>query len=126
MQAVESAEIGETGLIGDHARPGKRALTLFQAEHLDVIAQFLGRARPAPDILRRNIHIAGFNLSSARGARLWLGTAQVEITNPCAPCSRMDEAFGPGGYNALRGHGGWCAKVVTAGFINVGDSLTRP
>jgi MOSC domain-containing protein YiiM len=35
-------EVTETGLNGDHGRPGKRAVTLIQAEHLPVIAALAG------------------------------------------------------------------------------------
>jgi len=125
MLSVPFAEITESGLTGDHARPGKRAVTLFQAEHIDVIGQFLKQSLTAPEAFRRNLHVAGFNLSSTRGAWIACGSAVLEITGPCAPCSRMSEVFGPGGYNAMRGHGGWCAKVVRPGRITLGDSLTR-
>jgi MOSC domain-containing protein YiiM len=48
---------------------------------------------------------------------------EIEITGPCAPCSRMEEALGEGGYNAVRGHGGWCATVVRLGRLSVGDRV---
>ena len=122
---VESAEIGEGGLNGDHARPGKRAVTLIQAEHLPVIAALAGRGEVRPEEVRRNLVVAGLNLGALRGARLRLGpTAEVEITSPCAPCSRMETALGHGGYTAMRGHGGWCARVLVPGDLTVGDRVT--
>lgn len=124
LVSLDRVEIVDDGLAGDHGRAGKRAVTLFQAEHLDVLASVLGR-QVHPEHLRRNIHVRGLNLSAFRGARLSLGSAVLEITGPCAPCSRMTEEFGPGGYNALRGHGGWCARVVQNGQAALGDSVTR-
>ena len=120
ITAVDSAHLGEAGLDGDHARPGKRALTLIQAEHLPVITALAHIDPVAPETLRRNLVISGLNLSALRGKRLRLGEAVIEITIPCAPCSRMEAALGPGGYNAMRGHGGWCATVITPGTLSIG------
>jgi MOSC domain-containing protein YiiM len=117
--------LAETGLSGDHARAGKRALSLFQAEHVGAVAAFLGRGEVAPGALRRNIHVSGLNLSALRGVPLLLGSARIEITGPCAPCSRMQEALGPGAYNALRGHGGWCAQVLAPGDVALHDVVAR-
>ncbi len=125
MQPLLQAFLSEAGLEGDHARPGKRAVTLFQDEHLAAISGFLGGCEVLPEDLRRNIHVSGLNLSALRGARLWLGAAEVEITGPCAPCSRMQQAFGVGGYNAVRGHGGWCARVFRPGRVAIGDAVVR-
>lgn len=122
--SVDAAELTEAGLAGDHARKGKRALTLIQAEHLPVIAALCRRAAVAPDLLRRNLVIEGINLAALRHARLRIGGAEVTITGPCAPCSRMEAALGQGGYNAMRGHGGWCAQVVQTGQIAMGDRVT--
>ena len=122
-QEVEAADLGAAGLFGDHARLGKRALTLIQAEHLPVISALVGREATAA-LLRRNLVVSGLNLGALRGARLRIGpTAEVEITSPCAPCSRMEEALGFGGYNAVRGHGGWCATVTRPGPISLDDEV---
>jgi MOSC domain-containing protein YiiM len=118
---VESAGLKAGGLVGDHARAGKRAVTLIQGEHLPAIAALARRASVEPRLLRRNIVVSGINLTALRHGRLRLGTSEVEITGPCAPCSRMEAALGPGGYNAMRGHGGWCAQVVVPGMVTLGD-----
>lgn len=125
LVSVEAAELTDAGLGGDHARAGKRALTLIQAEHLPVIAALAGVREVAPDILRRNVVVSGINLTSLRNHPIQIGKAVVEITAPCAPCSRMEAALGRGGYNAMRGHGGWCARVLSPGRIAVGDSVAR-
>lgn len=125
--SVDQALIGEDGLDGDHGRTGKRAVTLIQAEHLAVIGAMLGRAPIAPALLRRNLVIGGVNLNALKGRQLWIGDVVLELTTVCAPCSRMEKALGPGGYSAMRGHGGWCARVISTGVIRVGDAIVpRP
>ena len=125
IKAVERAEaVVGSGLEGDHARPGKRAVTLIQAEHLPVIATLAGRDDVAPETLRRNIVISGINLTALRNTRLRIDGAEVQITVPCAPCSRMEKALGTGGYNAMRGHGGWCAEVTAPEWITRGGTVT--
>ncbi len=123
--SVERADLALDGLAGDHARPGKRALTLIQAEHLAVIAALAGQAAVSPEVLRRNLVVAGINLTALRNHVVQINGALVEITAPCAPCSRMEAALGPGGYNAMRGHGGWCARVIRPGPVAVGDRVAR-
>jgi MOSC domain-containing protein YiiM len=111
------------GLQGDHARPGKRAVTLIQAEHLQAVAQLLEREAMAPQLLRRNLVVAGINLIALRGATFAIGAIVLEGTGSCEPCSRMEAALGPGGFNAMRGHGGITARVIEGGVLSVGDSV---
>ena len=122
MAAVDAAGLTEDGLAGDHGRAGDRAATLIQAEHLPVIAALV-RAPAPPEALRRNVVVSGLNLGALKGAVLRIGGARVRVTGPRHPCSRMEEALGPGGYNAVRGHGGWCAAVVGPGRIAIGDAV---
>jgi len=123
LQPVQTAQITTSGLRGDHARAGKRALTLIQAEHLAVISSLAGGVAVTPALLRRNIVVSGINLTALRHNRLRLGTAEIKITVPCAPCSRMEKILGTGGYNAMRGHGGWCAEIVEEGELALSDQL---
>jgi len=100
-----------------------RQVTLIQAEHLAVIAQ-LARVPPIDAVgLRRNLVVSGINLLALKNARLRVGEALLEIVGPCQPCSRMEDVIGPGGYAAMRGHGGMTARILEGGAIRVGDSV---
>jgi MOSC domain-containing protein YiiM len=111
------------GLSGDrYASSGKRQVTLVQAEHLAVLSSLTGSI-VEPGQLRRNILVSGINLLALKSARFRVGEALLEGTGPCEPCSRMEDALGPGGYNAMRGHGGITARVLEAGWIRLGDAL---
>jgi len=126
MMPIDAVEaIAGQGLAGDHyAHDGKRQVTLIQAEHLAAVAAFVGRPVLDPALLRRNIVVAGLNLLALKGRRFRIGRALLlEGTGPCEPCSRMEEALGPGGYNAMRGHGGITARVIEGGLIRVGDAV---
>lgn len=113
------------GLVGDRysGRSRERQVTLLQAEHLPVIAGILKSENLSPGILRRNILVSGINLLSLKSRTVRLGEAELEITGLCHPCSRMEELLGPGGYNAMRGHGGVTASIHKSGLIRVGDSV---
>ncbi len=123
--AVDGVDaIAGQGLEGDHsAHGGNRQVTLIQAEHLAAVAALAGRDIVDPAWLRRNIAVAGVNLLALKGRRFRIGGAVLEATGPCDPCSRMEEALGPGGLNAMRGHGGITARVVASGAIRVGDAV---
>ncbi len=125
MLCLERAEIKLTGLVGDRyaGRSGTRAVTLIQAEHVPVIAALCDLDALDPAALRRNVVVSGLNLLALRGVRFRLGSALLEGTGPCAPCSKMERALGPGAYNALRGHGGLTARVLDIGYMTIGDPL---
>ncbi|MCQ8104269.1 MOSC domain-containing protein [Methylomonas sp. SURF-2] len=126
------------GLIGDRRantlrsgrQSAKRELTLFQAEHLPLIANWCGIAELQPIRLRRNLVVSGLNLIAMRSpfadvVLQWSVGDEViiQITGPCDPCSKMPAELGLGSYNALRGHGGMTARIVSGGLIRVGDSV---
>lgn len=126
MREVAAAEaVAGKGLLGDRyaSASGKRGITLIQAEHLPVIAALAGLEAVQPATLRRNLVVSGLPLVALKGRRFRIGEAVFEGTGDCDPCSRMEAALGPGGYNAMRGHGGLCARIVSGGRIAVGDLL---
>jgi MOSC domain-containing protein YiiM len=111
------------GLSGDHYTKtgGKRQVTLIQAEHLDAVASMLGIDEVRPETVRRNIVVRGINLLALKDKHFTLGEVTLAFTGLCHPCSRMETLLGPGGYNAMRGHGGITASVVQGGVVGVGD-----
>jgi len=117
------------GLEGDRyaGRSGKRQVTLLQSEHLLTLAALLPRQEIHPQLLRRNLIVSGINLLALKNRQFTIGDEQTgatfEYTGLCHPCSRMEETFGPGGYNAVRGHGGITARVIRAGEIALGDHV---
>ena len=113
------------GLQGDRyaSGSGKRGITLIQAEHLPVIAALAGRDRVAAALLRRNVVVSGIPLVALKGRRFRIGEILLEGTDDCDPCSRMEAALGPGGYNAMRGHGGLCARILEGGQLRLGDAV---
>ena len=115
----------EVGLQGDRyqGRSGQRQLTILQAEHLAVIASCLGRECVAPEMLRRNLLVTGINLLALKSKVIVVGGVELQVTGLCHPCSRMEETLGAGGYNAVRGHGGVTARVLTRGRIAIGDPV---
>ncbi len=117
-------EVG-TGIEGDrHSKGGrgKRQVTLIQHEHFAVVSALVGR-EVRPEEVRRNVVVAGINVWALKDRTFRIGTVLLKGTGPCAPCNRMEENLGPGGYNAMRGHGGITASVLEAGEIAVGDTV---
>lgn len=126
VQAVDAVQaVAGRGLVGDRysGGSGKRGVTLVQAEHLPVIAALAGLPVVDPATLRRNLVVAGIPLLALKGRLFRIGGVLLEGTGPCDPCSKMETALGEGGYNAMRGHGGLCARIVEGGVIRLGDAV---
>jgi MOSC domain-containing protein YiiM len=123
VEQVAEVLASDGGLLGDHYGGGKREVTLIQAEHLAAVASLMEVPRVAPALVRRNIVVSGINLLALKDRRFRVGEALLECSGPCHPCSRMEEALGAGGYNAMRGHGGIAARVLERGTLRVGDTV---
>lgn len=117
--------VQDNGLDGDRysGKGGIRQVTLIQWEHMGVIGSLLNREDLDFTLTRRNILVKGINLLALKGKDFKVGNALLQYSGECHPCSRMEEALGFGGYNAMRGHGGITAKVIVGGEIRVGDSI---
>lgn len=125
--SITQVEVTEAeGLVGDHYqnKSKKRQVTLIQAEHLEAVAAILGKDQIDPGLIRRNIVVSGINLLAFKDRQLQIGEVVLEMTGLCHPCSRMETNLGPGGYNAMRGHGGITTKVIKGGVIRLGDVVS--
>lgn len=128
LRSVDEATLlVDHGLQGDHHAKrkagSKRQVTLIQQEHLLAVGGLLHRETPPPALLRRNLVVSGINLLALKGKRFSIGDCLLEHTGPCDPCSQMEANLGPGGLNAMRGHGGITATVLRGGDIRVGDEV---
>jgi MOSC domain-containing protein YiiM len=115
------------GLEGDHRctkTPGSgRQVTVISREFVSQIAYYSGVTELDHALLRRNLLVSGINLNALRHQQFSIGGALFEATMPCHPCSRMESVLGPGGMAAMLGHGGFCARIIEAGPVTVGDSI---
>lgn len=126
VQSVDAVQaVAGRGLVGDRyaGGSGKRGATLIQAEHLPVIAALAGLDAVDPIDVRRNLVVSGIPLIALKGQLFRIGDVLLEGTGPCDPCSKMEAVLGEGGYNAMRGHGGLCARIVEGGVIRLGDAV---
>lgn len=124
MRVLDAAfAVADRGLSGDHYQSGgSRQITLIQAEHLPVIAALVGR-EVTPQLVRRNLVVSGINLLALRNQRFAIGEVILVATSACAPCDKMEQALGKGGFQAMRGHGGICARIERGGAIRHGDRV---
>ena len=128
LKAVTSVmALKDMGLEGDHRctkKPGSgRQVTLISEEYIQQIEHFTGNRSIHPAILRRNLVLKNINLSALRHQQFTIGDAIFEANALCDPCSRMEQALGKGGFIAMLGHGGLCAKIIQGGVIRTGDSV---
>lgn len=129
LQPPSARLIARSGIEGDRfktTRNGERQVTLIASEDIAAIASFLRRdvGEVPPEILRRNLLTRGINLAILKGREFRIGEALLCGSGDCAPCSQMEQALGPGGYNAMRGHGGITARILEGGTIRLGDAIT--
>jgi len=119
--------LADRGLEGDHKTRGRagsrRQVTLIQQEHLVAVGGMLHRDLIPPELVRRNLVVSGINLLALKNKRFQIGDVEFEYTGPCEPCSRMEVNLGPGGLNAMRGHGGITARILTDGQLSVGQTV---
>jgi len=100
-----------------HSRPGsRRQVLLIDGETLEALG--LG-----PGEVKENITTRGLRLDQlAKGQRLEIGQAVLEVTGPCEPCAQMDE-IRMGLQQELHGRRGILCRVVEGGRILRGDAI---
>jgi MOSC domain-containing protein YiiM len=118
MEALESAQVTETGVEGcAHSRNGKRSVLFVSAEDLEAVGV-------EPGTIRENFTVRGADVMAwPVGQRLEIGEAEFEISMVCDPCELM-EVIRPGLQAELERKRGMLARVVKTGRVAMGDQIT--
>lgn len=122
MIELESVEcVAGQGLIGDrffgHQENYKGQVTFFSEEVYEDLCRLLNiHDRPAW-VFRRNLLVRGIDLNALIGKTFSLQAVEFEGVSECSPCYWMNQAFGPGAEQALRGRGGLRARILTDGCL---------
>ena len=103
----------------------KRQVTILAQSDCQAATGELGRPDLPWTIRRANFLVADIVLPRISGTKLALGSAILEVTGQTDPCDRMDEQV-PGLKAALTPdwRGGITCRVIRAGTVKIGDSLT--
>ncbi len=119
---VREAVADETGLVDDHSKPGRRALTVISAEAWRRACADLGK-EVDPGTRRANLLVSGLELEASAGKKLRVGEVLVELLGETEPCGLMDQLC-PGLREALvpEWRGGVFGRVLEGGKLRVGDA----
>ena len=125
-RAVESARAEPgSGLEGDHARAGKREITILSREAWDAACRDAGCEGADPRGRRANVIVEGVELSARIGARLRLGGCVVQVEGETLPCDVMEGVHA--GLRAALGpdtRGGVHGRIVAGATLRVGDGVS--
>ena len=133
-RAVDYAKIGMKGVEGDfnRFRDGQggdpdRAVCIFSLERIEELKL---EGHPVEvGSTGENLTIRGVEWDSlVEGARFEIGDVVLELSEPCAPCSKIGESFidrrfGRVDHDQEFGWSRWLARVVREGTVSIGDSV---
>jgi MOSC domain-containing protein YiiM len=95
----------------------KRQVTFFSMEVFELMCRELNVHDRHPSVLRRNVFVRGAELGSLIGSTFQLQDVLFEGAEECRPCYWMDQAFGSGAEDFLKGRGGLRARVLADGML---------
>ncbi len=100
----------------------KGQVTFFEEEVYEDLCRVLGIHDKPPSVFRRNIITADVDLSTLFDKEFELQGVRFRGRGECAPCHWMDQAFGPGAEEALKGRGGLRAMILSDGALRAGTA----
>ena len=133
---VPEFDVTEKGVVGDFNRYRHEekaddltsAVLVMPLETLETLRQEGWPVQPGD--LGENITTQGIPYSELEpGLRLDAGTASLEVTRPCDPCTNLyllpyvGDRLGPKFLKVMLGRRGWYCRVLRAGTIRTGDSI---
>jgi len=93
-------------------------VTFFSQEVFDGMCRALDIHDRSTKVVRRNVVVSGVELNRLVGQCFELQGVKFEGVEECSPCEWMDEAFGPGAMQYLKGQGGLRCRILNDGVLN--------
>ena len=132
---IDKAEIKFEGVEGDFNKfrtekknsTGTRAVTLFSLEQIEKLKS----EGHAIDVgtTGENITVEGIDWPTLEvGARMMIGEAVIELSEPTAPCSKIGKSFIDGAFSRIDhelelGWSRWSASVIEEGQVEIGSQV---
>ena len=101
----------------DHKPDFKGQITFFEAETHERLCSQFGIEGKGADTYRRNVIVRGQDLNEWIGQEFEIQGIRFLGTEEAKPCFWMNQAFCEGAEEALKGHGGLRAKILTDGVL---------
>ncbi len=109
----------------DYRDDYKGQITFFSREVFDELSRHFSLTNKSPAILRRNVIVSGIDLMELIGLDFELQGLRFRGTAHCKPCYWMDTAVAPGAEQFLAGRGGLRARILSDGWLRIGDAQLR-
>ena len=97
----------------------KGQVTFFASEVFERLCAQFGIRDKSVGVLRRNIITEGVDLNALIGKEFEVQGVRFVGTQESAPCHWMNHVFAEGAEEALKGHGGLRAKILSDGVMRV-------
>lgn len=114
------------GLVGDryfdYKEDFKGQISLMSMEAIEAVERDLGVTVADKSTFRRNVLVSGVDLTELVGLDFRIGDVELRGVEQCTPCFWMDEAIGPGAFDALEGRGGLRCRILKSGVLKVGTA----
>jgi MOSC domain-containing protein YiiM len=101
----------------DHQENYKGQITFFASEVYEALCDELGKREKSLAVFRRNAITTGVDLNELIGEEFEIQGIHFRGTEECRPCYWMDQAFAPGAFDFLKGHGGLRAEILSGGIL---------
>ncbi|RBP37318.1 hypothetical protein DES53_11456 [Roseimicrobium gellanilyticum] len=120
-EVVEVECVAGKGLRGDRyfdfKENFKGQATFFSEEVYERLCEQMQVTDKDPSVFRRNIIVRGADLNSLIGAEFDVQGVRFIGTQEAAPCYWMNQAFGEGAEQLLKGNGGLRARILSDGML---------
>jgi MOSC domain-containing protein YiiM len=103
----------------DYKSDFKGQITFFAEETYEDLRARLDQWDKPPSVFRRNVITRGADLPSLIGREFEVQGIRFLGTEESSPCYWMNHAFADGAEQALAGHGGLRARILTDGTLRV-------